>query len=95
MKTVAIICFVLALAVVGKFAMDCSAAGQLLMATRLEIPVEVVETDAFGDEVKTTRWEDGLQLGLMDGAGPATGGLVFVGVGLLWLDRRRRRAAAA
>ncbi len=67
----------------------------MLMATRTKIPVEVVETDDFGDEVKTTKWEEGFQLGLMDGAGPAAGGLVGLAGLLIFLEIRARKRSAA
>ena len=88
-KVAAGVCLLLALAVMGWWAKD-----GMLMATRTKIPVDVVATDEFGDEVKTTTWEDGFELGLMDGALPATGGLGGLAVLLLFLDYRARRRLA-
>jgi len=89
-RWIAIACLVAAVGVFGWWFKD-----GMLMATRTKIPVEVVETDDFGDEVKTTKWEKGFQLGLMDGAGPAAGGLIGLAGLLLFLDYRTRKRAAA
>ncbi|MEY3014313.1 MAG: hypothetical protein RIT45_3048 [Pseudomonadota bacterium] len=83
--SIAIVCFVLAAGVMGWWA----ASGQHA-ATRFEIPVETIEKDDFGDEVKTVTWKKGFELGLLDGAAPAAGGLVGLGVILLLLDRKKR-----
>lgn len=87
-KSIAALCLLLAVAVMGWWFKD-----GMLMATRTKIPVEVVQTDDFGDEVKTTQWQEGFQIGLMDGAGPAAGGLAGLAVLLLFLDFRARRKA--
>mgnify|MGYP006995695920 CR=1 FL=1 len=83
-KNLAIACFVLALAVVGGWA-----ATGMHSATRLEVPVETISKDAFGDEVKEVTWEAGFELGLLDGALPGAGGFVGLGIVLLLLHRRK------
>jgi hypothetical protein len=83
-KNLAIASFVLAAGVFGAWA-----ATGMQSATRIQIPVETVSTDAFGDEVKTTEWKDGFELGLLDGALPAAGGFIGLGAVLLLLHRRQ------
>ncbi|MEZ4432049.1 MAG: hypothetical protein R3F65_06505 [bacterium] len=109
MKAAAIVCFVLALAVLGYWA-----ASGMHFATRTEIPPEKhlscataadcgaegdVCTDGkcfddFGDPKPGKEWQKTFELGIVDGAGPAAGGLVFIGAVLFFLDRRKRRRAA-
>ena len=48
--------------------------------------------DDFGDKVAGTEWRSGFQLGIIDGAGPAGGGLVGLGILLLFLERRKGQA---
>lgn len=82
MKAAAALCLLGALAIGGVWL-----AHGRLMGTRTETPVEVVTTDDFGDEVKTTRWEPKFELGL-DYAGPGAGLLVVLAAGLFWRSRR-------
>lgn len=89
MKATAGACFALALGVLGWW----YASGPTL-ATLTQIGVEKVEVDEFGDEVKTTVWEDGFVLGL-DYAGPAAGALAGLGAVILFAARRRTRRPAA
>lgn len=107
MKAAAIVCFVLALAVLGYWA-----ASGMHFATRTKIPPEkhlscataadcggetCTEGKCFdfaGDPVPGKEWQEGFELGIVDGAGPAAGGLVFLGAVLFFLDRRKRKAAA-
>lgn len=87
MKRVAAgVCLVLCAAVAGVWVY-----GGMHMATRTEIPVVTVATDDFGDEVKTTAWKQGFELGLLDGALPAGGALLGLAGLLLVLDWRGRR----
>ena len=65
------------------------------LATREKEAVKVKSVDDFGDEVETVEWKEptgfpvtGFHVGL-DLAGPAAGGLVFVG-GILFVIGRRR-----
>lgn len=88
-KVAAGVCLLLALAVMGWWAKD-----GMLMATRTKIPVDVVSTDEFGDQVKITEWQEGFELGLMDGALPAAGGLAGLAALLLFLEFRGRRREA-
>lgn len=50
--------------------------------------------DDFGDAKPGKEWQETFELGLVDGAGPAAGGLLFVGAVLFFVDRRKRKAAA-
>lgn len=50
--------------------------------------------DDFGDPVKGTEWRKEFQLGIVDGAGPAAGGLLGLAGLLFFLDRRKKKAAA-
>jgi hypothetical protein len=89
MKKLAVVCFVLALAVIGWWA---STSRAYWMATKVQ-HVEKVKDD-FGDEVEKVTWEDKFVPGLLDVTLPAAGGLTFAGVVLLWLDRRRNKQGA-
>jgi hypothetical protein len=62
-------------------------------ATRTQIPEVVVSEDAFGDQVEETKWRDGFELGLLDGAAPAAGGLFGAAALLFWLGRRKASRA--
>jgi len=65
------------------------------IATREKVPVTTVTTDDFGDEVETIEWIKptdypitGFHIGF-DYAAPAIAGLIGIGIGLLFLERRR------
>ncbi len=87
MRIGALVCLLLALAAGGVWV----ASGKHL-ATLTSKPVEVVKTDDFGDEVKEIQWQETFEPGL-DLCGPAGGGFLGLGALLLFLDRRKRRAA--
>ncbi len=89
MKTkLALVAFALAGALVATWA-----ATGMHAATQFEQQVEVQEKDEFGDTVTRKEWRPGFQLGLMDGVLGGGGGLIAVGIVLLFLDRRAKRAA--
>lgn len=83
-KKLAIVAFVLAAGVMGWWA-----ASGMHAATRFEIPEQTEVEDEFGDKVKQTVWKKGFELGLLDGAAPAAGGLVAAGIVLLFLGRKK------
>ncbi|MCA9525032.1 MAG: hypothetical protein KC549_01890 [Myxococcales bacterium] len=87
MKAAGIIAIVLGLGVGGVWL-----ASGMHLATQTEKLVETRTTDEFGDEVVDRKWEKTFELGL-DFAGPGGGGLVGLGGVLLFLARRRRKAA--
>jgi len=62
------------------------------MATLTQKLVSKEVVDDFGDKEVVKEWEDTFEIGL-DIAGPAGGGLVFLGFGLLLVNRRRNRSA--
>ncbi len=51
--------------------------------------------DDFGDPKPGTEWRETFELGIIDGAGPAAGGLLGLAGLLFFLDRRKRKAAAS
>ncbi|MCA9542428.1 MAG: hypothetical protein KC620_26205 [Myxococcales bacterium] len=87
MRAAALVCFLLALAVGGVW----FAHGQHL-GTLTEKLVQTKTTDDFGDEVIKDEWQPTFEIGL-DIAGPAAGGLIGLAGLLLFLDRRKRKAA--
>ena len=67
------------------------------LATREKVAITTVTTDDFGDEVETVEWKKptdypitGFHIGF-DYAAPAIAGLIGLGIGLLFLDKRRER----
>ena len=82
-KTIAIVCLVLAAAVMGYWAMDGQHSGNLF-----EVQKVTMEEDEFGDKVEKKEWVKEFHLGLFDGALPAALGLVGVSVGLFFWDRK-------
>lgn len=68
------------------------------LATREKVAVTTVTTDDFGDEVETVEWKKptdypitGFHIGF-DYAAPAIAGLIGIGIGLLFLERRRSKS---
>ena len=68
------------------------------LATREKVAVKSMSVDDFGDEVETIEWKKptdypvtGFHIGL-DYAAPAVGGLIGLGIGLLFLERRRKKS---
>ncbi len=66
------------------------------LATREKVAVKTVSVDDFGDEVETIEWKKptdypvtGFHIGF-DYAAPAIAGLIGIGIGLLFLERRRK-----
>ena len=66
------------------------------LATCEKVAVTTVTTDDFGDEVETVEWKKptdypvtGFHIGF-DYAAPAIAGLIGIGIGLLFLERRRK-----
>ena len=88
-RNIAIVCLVLAAAVMGWWYVD-----GMHMANQSQISVEVEKEDDFGDMVKTTEWRDEFHLGLMDGALPAAGGVIGIAVVLLFLGFRDGKRVA-
>jgi hypothetical protein len=89
MRIGALVCLLLALAAGGVWV----ASGKHL-ATLTSKPVEVVTKDDFGDEVKKIEWQETFEPGL-DLCGPAGGAFLGLAGLLLFLDRRKRRAAGS
>ena len=88
MRLGAYICFLLAIVCAGVWV----AHGQH-MATLTEKLVSKEVEDEFGDKEVVKEWEETFEIGL-DIAGPTGGGLIFLGFGLLLVNRRRNRAPA-
>lgn len=68
--------------------------------TQYQVQETVVEEDEFGDEIERKEMVDRFRFGLMpdkgyDGAAPLGGGLLAVGIALMWLDRRKRKKRAS
>lgn len=68
------------------------------MVTQYQVATVEVNTDEFGDQIETTVMADEFQFGLLpdkgyDGALPLGGGFLALGVGLLFLGRRRKKGA--
>lgn len=107
MKAGAIVCLLLAVGVLGYWAAtgmhfatrteippephlscqaaaDCGAGG---------VCTEGKCFDDFGDPMPGKEWRKAYELGLVDRAGPAAGGLVLLAGLLFFLDRRKRKAA--
>ena len=89
-KIAALICFVLALAVVGLWVQK-----GMHLATPEKIQVVKVVEDEDGDEETIKTWKDNpdpLDIGL-DYAGPGAGGLAFVGCILFYLGYKKDQEA--
>lgn len=108
MKAGAAICVVLALAVLGFWAatgMHFATRTQLPPEAHLSCETvadcggEDGDTctdgkcyDDFDEKKPGTAWREGFELGIVDGAGPAAGGLLGLAGLLFFLDRRKRKA---
>jgi hypothetical protein len=66
-------------------AADCGAAGDVCTDGKC--------FDDFGDAKAGKEWQKTFELGLIDGAGPAAGGLLALGGLLFFVDWRKRRRA--
>ena len=88
MKALAGLAFIAALGVVGVW----FAHGQH-MGTLTKKLVETKVVDDFGDEEIKREWVETFELGL-DFAGPGAGGLIGLAGLLLFLDRKKKKAAA-
>ena len=82
-KSIAIVAFVLAAGVFGWWIKD-----GMGMATQTQVQVCKEVEDDFGEKEKVCKWVDQFKLGLLDGALPAGGGLIGVGVLMLFLSMR-------
>ncbi|MFW5967610.1 MAG: hypothetical protein ACOCV2_08840 [Persicimonas sp.] len=90
-----IACFLLAAVVAGVWV-----AHGAKFVTQYQVQETVVEEDEFGDEIERKEMVDRFRFGLMpdkgyDGAAPVGGGLLAIGVALMWVDRKRRKKAAS
>ena len=88
MKNLAIVSFILAMALGGLWLVQ-----GMHMGTLTEKAVRTVSIDDFGDEVETITWEDTLEIGL-DVAIPGIAGFSLLGVGLLLLNNPVRKKIA-
>ena len=88
MKNLAIVSFILAMALGGLWLVQGKH-----MGTLNEKAVRTVSIDDFGDEVETITWEETLEIGL-DVAIPGIGGFGLLGVGLLLLSNPARKKIA-
>jgi len=91
MRAIAILSLLLALGVIGYWIAD----GMRVYDADQVQEVKVVKDEIFGTETRTVVWKDEFHPGLVWKIGVAGGGLVVVGLGLLLIDRRRRRTAGA
>lgn len=94
MKKAGFACFALAAAVLAWWLISYlqvpAASRSLFMQQSYQVDVEA--KDDFGDTVKTRKEVMRFTPGLLDVAGPVAGGFGALGVALLFLDRRRKRA---
>ncbi len=90
MRVGAYICFALALACAGIWV----AHGQHMATLTQKLVTKEVVDPEFGDTELVKEWVDTFEIGL-DIAGPAAGGLVFLGFGLLFVNRRKNRVAGS
>ena len=72
--------------------------GALWVAHGADLATREKVVDDFGDEVETIEWKKptdypvtGFHIGF-DYAAPAVGGLIGLGIGLLFLERRRKKS---
>lgn len=85
MRAGAYLCFALALAMAGVWV----AHGQHMATLTEKLVEKEVVDEEFGDTEIVKVWEETFEIGL-DIAGPGFGGFVALGVGLLFVNRRRR-----
>ena len=91
LQKISVLCLLASALVMGLWVYKGATTG-FKLATPEQVQVTQTVTDEFGDEETTTEWVDNpdpLNIGL-DLAGPISGVLGALAVGLFLLDRRKR-----